>query len=237
MGILCNNCQNLDGFSSANYCSGNNVVRDYRDGYCAANVCVSSATQPVQQSCNYNNPPCGSGQVCQNNACITPAPTCSNECSSGARECTSNNAYRICGNYDSDSCTEWSGSTSCGSGQVCQNGQCQAGQAQLSVVKNERTGTVSFDDDGCMSNRCYHQTTFTNTGGATGTVKTLKLYSGGSLIGTKDVTTSIPPGQNRELPESSAKSNCFESITYDIKYYDESGNEVGSINGYTCNPP
>ena len=170
----CANCNSQDGFSSGNYCSGNNVVMDYRDGYCAANVCVSSATPQVQQNCNsnqncenaqcvlksgcaynnpscsanydcinnqcilrqgcnYNNPPCGSGQQCQNNVCVTPAPTCSNECSSGARECVSNNAYRICGNYNSDSCTEWSGSTSCGSGQVCSNGNCVNAMAGLNA--------------------------------------------------------------------------------------------------------
>src|SRR3989344_4214320 len=50
----CANCNSQDGFSSGNYCSGNNVVRDYRDGYCAANVCVSQTTHQVQQSCNSN---------------------------------------------------------------------------------------------------------------------------------------------------------------------------------------
>ena len=80
----CANCNSQDGFSSGNYCSGNNVVRDYRDGYCAANVCVSQTTQQVQQSCNsnqncenaqcvlrqgcaYNNPPCSANYDCINN--------------------------------------------------------------------------------------------------------------------------------------------------------------------------
>ena len=81
------NCNSQDGFSSGNYCSGNSVVRDYRDGYCAANVCVSSATPQVQQNCNsnqncenaqcvlrqgcaYNNPPCSANYDCINNQCI-----------------------------------------------------------------------------------------------------------------------------------------------------------------------
>ena len=122
---------------------------DYRDGYCAANVCVSSATPQVQQNCNsnqncenaqcvlrqgcaYNNPPCGSGYSCVGNQC-QQIVTCQNDCNSGARECVSNNAYRICGNYNSDSCTEWSGSTSCGSGQVCSNGNCVNAMAGLNA--------------------------------------------------------------------------------------------------------
>lgn len=50
--------------------------------------------------------------------------TCSNECTtSGSKQC-SGNGYQTCGNYDSDSCTEWSSVTSCPSGQTCSNGQC-----------------------------------------------------------------------------------------------------------------
>ena len=108
----CANCNSQDGFSSANYCSGNNVVRDYRDGYCAANVCVSSATPQVQQNCNsnqncenaqcvlrqgcaYNNPPCSANYDCINNQCIL------------RQGCNYNNPP-------------------CGSGQQCQNNACVA---------------------------------------------------------------------------------------------------------------
>ena len=50
--------------------------------------------------------------------------TCSNEClSSGNKEC-SGNGYRICGNYDADSCLEWGSVTSCSSNQACSNGDC-----------------------------------------------------------------------------------------------------------------
>jgi hypothetical protein len=33
-------------------------------------------------------------------------------------------SYKVCGNYDSDPCSEWSDSFSCPSGKVCQSGQC-----------------------------------------------------------------------------------------------------------------
>jgi len=56
--------------------------------------------------------------------------TCSNECTSGETEvrCVSDNTLRTrtCGNYDSDSCTEWNdGSFSdCNTGFICQSAQC-----------------------------------------------------------------------------------------------------------------
>ncbi len=62
---------------------------------------------------------------CQNGACnLTQGAGCTNECSSsGAKQC-SGNGYQTCGNYDADSCLEWSSITQCGAGQVCQNGNC-----------------------------------------------------------------------------------------------------------------
>ncbi|MDO8467854.1 MAG: hypothetical protein Q7S56_02820 [Nanoarchaeota archaeon] len=56
--------------------------------------------------------------------------TCSNECSSGATQTTcltdSNLGTRTCGNFDSDTCTEWGSwsSNSCSAGNVCSNAQC-----------------------------------------------------------------------------------------------------------------
>ncbi len=66
---------------------------------------------------------CGSGKVCELGQCINQPPQCSNECSTGSKQC-SGNGYKVCGNYDSDSCTEWSGVSQCGTGKTCDNGQC-----------------------------------------------------------------------------------------------------------------
>ncbi len=66
---------------------------------------------------------------------------CTNEClSSGARQCSGTNAYKICGNYDSDSCLEWSSTTSCPSCQSCSGGSC--------------TNTCSGTDTSCGCNSC-----------------------------------------------------------------------------------
>ena len=50
-----------------------------------------------------------------------PQTSCTNECSSGSKEC-SGTGIRTCGNYDTDSCLEWSSVTNCSLG--CSNGDC-----------------------------------------------------------------------------------------------------------------
>jgi hypothetical protein len=51
--------------------------------------------------------------------------TCSDECTYyGQRTCSDSTHYRACGNYDCDTCLEWSSAASCLSGTVCQNGTC-----------------------------------------------------------------------------------------------------------------
>jgi hypothetical protein len=66
---------------------------------------------------------CASGQTCSSGACSS---VCSNECvMSGATQCSGTTGYQTCGNYDSDSCLEWSTTvTACPSGQTCSNGSC-----------------------------------------------------------------------------------------------------------------
>ncbi|MBN2454179.1 hypothetical protein JXB11_01400 [Candidatus Woesearchaeota archaeon] len=43
-------------------------------------------------------------------------PSCTDDCTGGATECTSNTHYRECGNYDADACLEWSPAMTCASG-------------------------------------------------------------------------------------------------------------------------
>ena len=54
-------------------------------------------------------------------------PGCTDECTpSGTKEC-SGSGFRECGNYDADSCLEWSSATSCSAGETCSAGQCVPG--------------------------------------------------------------------------------------------------------------
>lgn len=45
------------------------------------------------------------------------------DCASGAKECAGS-GYRLCGNYDSDSCLDWSSVTNCTSEETCTDGDC-----------------------------------------------------------------------------------------------------------------
>jgi len=86
---------------------------------------------------------------------------CSNECSySGQRRCYNSNSNQVCGDYDSDSCLEWSnpdscqGSTGCGYGK-CDNDErpqwsCSGGYCEYDCDYNS-----SCDDDDDYK-RCYN---------------------------------------------------------------------------------
>jgi hypothetical protein len=63
---------------------------------------------------------CTVTQTCTNGACVTGTPTCTNDCTtSGSKQCASTTSYRTCGNYDADTCLEWSSTTNCQTGQTC----------------------------------------------------------------------------------------------------------------------
>ena len=49
--------------------------------------------------------------------------TCVDECEGGSKECFED-GYRICDNYDIDSCLEWGPVIPCSRGEICENGEC-----------------------------------------------------------------------------------------------------------------
>src|SRR3989344_1662811 len=68
---------------------------------------------------------CNSGETCSNGDCVISTTPCVNECTSGDKRCSSDNKGRqTCGNYDTDSCTEWTSIIACNSGETCSNGAC-----------------------------------------------------------------------------------------------------------------
>jgi hypothetical protein len=68
---------------------------------------------------------CSTGYTCSAGNCVYTAPTCNDECSySGQKQCSGTGAYQTCGNYDTDSCFEWSGAVSCSTGYTCSAGNC-----------------------------------------------------------------------------------------------------------------
>ncbi|MFH0936280.1 MAG: hypothetical protein V1815_01215 [Candidatus Woesearchaeota archaeon] len=119
------------------YCAeyGKSVVERYckfwnnKTGYIQASQKYTCPNGCSNRTCN---PLCGD-KICQASEscstcsvdCGTCVEICTNECSiNGTKQCYNSNYYQICGNYDIDTCLEWSNSISCGSGQTCVNGNC-----------------------------------------------------------------------------------------------------------------
>lgn len=95
-----------------------------------ASNCVPANCAALDYNCGIASDGCGGtlncGTCANNNTCLSNkcTGTCANDCASGAKQC-SGNGYQVCGNYDSDSCLEWSKTTDCWSGQVCSSpGSC-----------------------------------------------------------------------------------------------------------------
>jgi len=101
---------------------------------------------------------CGSGKICDSGQCVSEQ-TCQDECVYGSKTCEGDE-YKVCGDFDSDSCSEWSQVTSCSYGQVCVNGQCttppptcqnecsSSGQRQCSGSGYKVCG--NYDADSCL---------------------------------------------------------------------------------------
>jgi hypothetical protein len=57
-------------------------------------------------------------------------PTCIDECAEGEQRCDGPNGYQLCGNFDGDTCREWSTATTCEEGQSCNAGTCITGECR-----------------------------------------------------------------------------------------------------------
>ena len=60
---------------------------------------------------------CGANKKCDSST-VTCVDGCVNECTSGEKKCA-DGGMKTCGQYDSDSCTEWSAPAACGAGMKC----------------------------------------------------------------------------------------------------------------------
>ncbi len=139
-----NTCNDTDGgkdyyvngkLSYGSFVDYDNCLELTSQGYIMNDNCVSANCYINEGFCDstksYSGMPlwfdqsfkCPNG--CKDGACVSQSqPSCTSDCSaSGAKQC-SGSGYQVCGNYDSDSCLEWSAVTSCSSGEICSNGQC-----------------------------------------------------------------------------------------------------------------
>ncbi|MDO8524602.1 MAG: hypothetical protein Q7R99_03165, partial [bacterium] len=86
-------------------------------------------------------------------------PSCTNACSANQKQCSTNGQYQLCGNYDTDSCLEWSTSYTCPTGQTCGgSGVCQSNCTnQCTTMSNWSCPTTNtykicgdFNNDSCL---------------------------------------------------------------------------------------
>ena len=136
-------------------CGNSNVgVCEFGVQTCQANGfygnCVGNI-DPSTEICDGADNNCDS-QIDENNVC---QPACTNECNNGEKQC-SGNGYKTCGNFDSDSCLEFSSAiTNCASNQICSNGQCVNQQIPecRDSIDNDHDGFIDYPADlGCSNN-------------------------------------------------------------------------------------
>ena len=93
-----------------------NMVECYRDyDYCVASLYNIRNTGIAECNVYDHNVCCRLGEG---------LPACTDTCQNTATKCISDNAVQTCGNYDGDSCLEWSTPVVCPSNQVCVEGRC-----------------------------------------------------------------------------------------------------------------
>ena len=138
----CNNCNSLDSYS-ANYCTGNDVYKNFSDYSCANQNCNPAITPQLVQSCVGNN------GICQSSACA-----CSNTVSSCGTypSCTTCGANQICQNSQciTQTCTDGTIINQCSSTKPL---YCNSG---LSLVNSCSTcgcpaGKVCQGDESCVN--------------------------------------------------------------------------------------
>jgi uncharacterized repeat protein (TIGR01451 family) len=140
----CNNKEGLvqdcgeDSWTTNYQCSGNFwIQRQKTNRGCSSGACYANTSWLNYRDCSLEE------QICQGGACVE---SCSDECSSGQKQCSGTSGYKICGNYDSDSCLDWSSVTNCASNQTCSGGNCTNLPVPTVDLKlNGYNGSVSLD--------------------------------------------------------------------------------------------
>lgn len=145
-------CQDECAAGSLKSCDGNKTV-----------VCGQFDDDPCMDS---KVTACGEGEVCINGDCITPDPSCADDCVENDTLCgnadnTMGQSIMKCGDFNLDGCMEWGEPTSCEEGTVCHKGACvspdEVWDGEVSGMPEEclteidgRPSTIIDDKDGCF---------------------------------------------------------------------------------------
>ena len=203
---------------------------------CVANVCQSSGSSCTNactsgakqcsgngvQTCSDTNGDgctewgtavaCQTGYTCSTGTCV--APTCTNQCTSGAKQC-SGNGVQTCSDTNGDGCTEWGTAVACQTGYICSTGTCAASGngPVLSFVS-------PTDASGATVTRTYTQPSVTTT---TSGLKTFAFNWNGTNYPIYDSSLVLAQNfnNNSAIGESTAK-------TIDVSSYANNGTISGA---------
>lgn len=158
--------------SSIDYCADSTTIKEY---YCSGSIGMTTLRCPSNYICK--DGACKQAHLaCVGNVCTlvqgagsnTCSPVgsacCSDDCTSGQKVCSGTYQWKQCGNYDNDTCLDWSSSFNCASGTVCQNGICVnethlvcASTNVCISIQGAGTNTCSPVGSACQSctNECF----------------------------------------------------------------------------------
>lgn len=233
-GTRINNC------SAEVYCGHCPENKTCSSGLCLSdctNICITNGTKQCSgngyQTCgNYdsdvclewsNVTSCLTGKTCSSGICSS---VCTNECTSGTKKC-SGNGYQICGNYDADSCLDWSNVTSCFAGWTCNNGACEYNFGTKIITLGQHynyandQATVEFVDL-----TSYNQKELIITTNTKGYILSELLLYNGKIDLTKHWGDSVPLYAissheiNPTIKTIISPNSGFYSIVYVVRYED-----------------
>jgi hypothetical protein len=138
---------NFDVLGKVDFSWGRGGYAYSRSDYCASNKVLYEVYCNQYNTLAYQRHDCPVS--CSNGACSAEGSTsCTNDCSyAGQRSCEGTTGYKVCGDYDSDACLDWSPVTNCYSNQycsasgycttssVCTNGQTKSCGSNVGVCK------------------------------------------------------------------------------------------------------
>lgn len=234
----CNNKQELaedcgnDEWTENYRCSGDWTQREKIKRGCAYAACYENREWANEYDCAID------GKKCDGGNCVIK---CQNECSTtGAKKCTGETTYQICGNYDTDDCLEWGDDKNCAVGSICKGaGICEhvvkpvsvdlKGPESIGCQENFTLTWTSINATSCLASGAWSGTKAVNGSQSMAAIQGSKTYiltcTGNDGSDTDSVTVSVSgdvpvaeAGDDKEIFESSSilldGSSTGSNLTY-----------------------